>query len=324
MIAFMRTLYFFAVLSGLILLTACQSEQQKLQDEISAVEKTIDEDPTTENAQALIKRYDAYIDMFPEDHETNARYLYRSAALLYRMNRFSGAINRLNSSLKNHYEASTSPKAVAFLGDIYLEELNNPDNAYSLYQSLIKAFPDSEEAKSVLAKMPGGLPDMESRLKSLGAQIYNDSLNRIEYRIANNFIISSESYSLVLPNAEDTPEVLYKAAEVARSIRSFNKALELYETINSQYPEHEKSSQSLFMRAFTLDSDLRQIDEARKLYESFISQYPDDDFVDDAQVLLDNLGKDDEAIIEAITKGQQNFEQQKKKDKSTPVLKDTE
>ena len=44
------------------------------------------------------------------------------------------------------------------------------------------------------------------------------------------------------------------------------------------------------MRAFTLDSDLKgsMIDP---LYEQFVADYPDDDFVDDAHILLENLGK---------------------------------
>ena len=34
----------------------------------------------------------------------------------------------------------------------------------------------------------------------------------------------------------------------------------------------------------------------------FCKQYPNDDFADDAQVLLDNLGKKDEEIIDNLTK----------------------
>lgn len=55
------------------------------------------------------------------------------------------------------------------------------------------------------------------------------------------------------------------------------------------------------MRAFTLDSDLKRLDEAKALYEQFVADYPDDDFVDDAHILLENLGKDDEEIIRSFT-----------------------
>ena len=38
-----------------------------------------------------------------------------------------------------------------------------------------------------------------------------------------------------------------------------------------------------------------------QLYEQFVADYPDDDFVDDAHILLENLGKDDEEIIRSFT-----------------------
>jgi TolA-binding protein len=303
-----NTVYLFLLMTVLTLF-ACNNEQSQVQAEIEAAEKLIDEDPTTENAEALIKKYEDYISKNPEDAATNARYLYRSAALYYRMNRFNGATSALFKLINNYNESETTPMAVMFLGDIQLEKLNNQEIAYSTYQSLIEAFPDSEETKKAIEKLPEGINDFDARLAYMGENIYNDSLNRIEYRVANAFISSSEIHAVLMPEAEDSPDKLYKAAEVARSVRAFDKALGLYEIIHERYPDHEKSAQALFMQAFTLDSDMKQIDRAREKYEAFIAQYPEDDFVDDAQVLLENLGKDDEAIIEAITKGKSGSEE---------------
>ncbi|MCG8329052.1 MAG: tetratricopeptide repeat protein [Chitinophagales bacterium] len=319
----MKHLSFLLIAFLSISVFACQEKTNAEQLAIEELEKNIDNDPSTEHAQELVKKYDEYISTHPDDLENNPSYLYRAAALLYRMNRFTGAANKLQLSLLQYPESETTPMAAVFLGDIYREQMKNEATAVTAYQALIKAYPDSESAKKAFEKIPAGTPDLESRLQALGASIYNDSLNRIDYRIANSFISSSELYALILRNDESSPEVLYKAAEVARSVRSFNKALMLYERINEQYPGHEKSAQSLFMRAFTLDSDLHQVDKARELYQQFIDKYPEDDFVDDAQVLLDNLGKDDEEIIEAITKGQQDADENKQKqDKSQPELKE--
>ena len=52
--------------------------------------------------------------------------------------------------------------------------------------------------------------------------------------------------------------------------------------------------------AFTLDNDLQRHEEAKELYESFLEKYPDDDFADDTQFLLQNLGKTDEEIIQSF------------------------
>jgi TolA-binding protein len=317
----MKNFALLVLLPFILFLLSCNNEQLSQQEAISKLEATIDENPTSENASALIKAYDNYISKYPEDEEYNSKLLYRAAALQYRMNRFNGALNKLTKIIKDYYETSTSPKAAIFLGDIYLEKLSNPENAYSIYQTLIKAFPNAEESKQAAEKLPAGLPAIEDRMKALGEQIYNDSLHRIEYRTANNYIYACEVYALMLPDAENTPEILFKGGEVARSIKSFNKALDLYKTINDDYPEHEKAAQALFMRAFTYDSDMKQVEEARTLYESFIEKYPQDTaFTASAKVLLENLGKDDEEIIKAITKGAK--EKDYSKDKSQPKLKE--
>lgn len=306
----MKNTTFFLLPLLILSLFSCQSEQDQLLSKIEAFEKQIDEEPTTENAEQMVDLYEQYIKQYPDDAENNARFLYRSAALMYRMNRFSAAISNLFKNINNFYESATTPMSAMFLGDIQLENLKNKEVAYSTYQSLIKAFPESEQAKKAIEKLPEGTPDFDTRLENMAEKIYNDSLNRIEYRIANTFIGSSEIYAALLPESASSADKLYKAAEVARSIRSFDKALELYKVIYDKYPDHEKAPQSLFMQAFTLDSDLKRVEEARDIYKAFISTYPEDDFADDAQVLLDNLGKDDEEIIEAITKGKQNTDEE--------------
>lgn len=285
----------------LFTLASCQSAEEKAQAQITELEKKLEEDPTTENAQEVLAAYQEYIAQFPEDEEVTPRYMYRAAALEYRMNRFSGATAVLQNAIKNYYHSSNTPKAAIFLGDIYQEKLGNEENAATVYQALIRAFPDAEEAKEAHEKLPEGLLALEARIEDMGARMFDDSTGRIEYRVANNFITSTELYALILPQSDKTPDMLYKGAEIARSIRSFDKALGLYAQINEQYPESSRAPQALFMRAFTMDSDLRRFDGAKVLYEQFIAEYPDDDFVDDAEILLENLGKDDEEIIRSFT-----------------------
>lgn len=296
----MKYAYFFALLSVLTLM-GCQSEQEKAQSQITELEKQLEDDPKTEKAQEVLEAYQDYINRFPEDRNATPRYLYRAAALQYRMNRFSSAVSFLTQSIKDFYESSNTPKSAIFLGDLYQDKLGNEENATTIYQALIRAFPDSEEAKAAHDKLPEGLASLESRIEEMGSQMFDDSTGRIEYRAANNFITSAELYALILPKSEGAPDMLYKGAEIARTIRSFDKALGLYAQINELYPESTRAPQALFMRAFTLDSDLKRLDEAKALYEQFVADYPDDDFVDDAHILLENLGKDDEEIIRSFT-----------------------
>lgn len=291
----------FLLIFALIFLFACSSEKSKMQADISNLETALEETPDTENAKALIDAYQAYITAYPEDTEENARYLYRAAGVQFRMNQFSGAVETLNRGLKEYYSSSVTPNNAALLGHIYSEKLRNEENATTIYQAMAQVFPDYEQMDEIKARLKkANFSPLDERIESLGRRMFNDSLGRIEYRIANDFISSCELHAMLLPDSPKSPEFLHKAGETARSIRAFTKALEFYEWIGEKYPDYDKAPQALFLRAFTLDNDLKRIDEARTLYELFLEKYPNDDFADDTQFLLENLGKDDEEIINSF------------------------
>lgn len=297
----------FLLFFALVFTFACSSEKSKMQADISKLETALEETPDTENAKALIDAYNAYIAANPDDREENARYLYRAAGVQFRMNQFSGAVESLNRGLKEYYNSSVSAQNAALLGHIYSDKLRNEENASTIYQAMAQVYPDYEQIDEIKTRLEkASLPPVEERIESLGRRMFNDSLGRIEYRIANDFISSCELHAMLLPDSPKSPEFLHKAGETARSIRAYTKALEFYEWIGSKYPDYEKAPQALFLRAFTLDNDLGRIDEARALYESFLEKYPEDDFADDTKFLLENLGKDDEEIINSFNADTEN------------------
>jgi TolA-binding protein len=256
---------------------------------------------TPENSKALEAAYLDYIAANPNDHETASRYLYRAAELQFRMNRYSGAIKLLNQALKDHYAGSNTPMNALFLGTIYKEKLKNEVAAAAVYQTFLQAFPNHEKAAAIKADY-GNEPTMDAKIVDFGNRLMNDSTNRIDYRVANDFIGLCEINALMLPNDAQSGDYLHKAGETARSLRSFPKALEIYDWIILKYPNHPKAAQALFLKAFTYDNDLKKVEEARALYTEFLNKYPNDDFADDTKFLLENLGKNDEEIINSFGK----------------------
>lgn len=107
-------------------------------------------------------------------------------------------------------------------------------------------------------------------------------------------------YADAFPMDSLSAAYLAKASETARVLRQFDKALELCDKIVKAYPNSKEEANALFMKAFTLDNDLKRLDEAKLAYEAFLKKYPNDDFADDAQFLLNNLGKSPEEIIKGF------------------------
>ncbi len=279
---------------------SCQTEKGKAREQIAQLEKAVEANANAADAEALSKLYQDYVAQYPDDADYSPRYLYRAAALQFRQNRFTTAASLLVQAIENYYASENTPQAMLFLGELYQDNLRNEESATTIFQALAEAFPDSEPGKKAVEKLPASLPSVSSRLETMAAQMFSDSLKRYDYRITNNFIASGELYAMMLPAGDNSPRLLYDAAEAARSIRSYTKALKLYEKINLRYPDYEKAPLALFMRAFTLDNDLRRYDEARVLYEEFLAKHPEHDFAEDARAVLENLGKSDEEILRML------------------------
>ncbi len=290
-------LFFFVVILSLF---ACNGGGDKIQSTIDDLEKQLEETNDPQVAEQLVEQYKLYIKEHPEDVELNSRYLYRAGSIMFRMNRYTGATDYFSQVIKDYYQTETTPKAAMFLGMLYDEQLRNPEAATTIFQGMVQAFPNFEEISKAKEKIPAGTPDINARLEDMRMHMFNDSTQRIEYRVANDFVNSCQLHAMILPDDSQSPVLLHKAGEVARSIRAYNKALEIYDWIYEKYPDYEKAPQALFLKAFTLDNDLKRFDEAKVLYEEFLQKYPNDDFADDTQFLLENLGKDDEEIINSF------------------------
>ncbi|WP_367389885.1 tol-pal system YbgF family protein [Lewinella sp. LCG006] len=137
-------------------------------------------------------------------------------------------------------------------------------------------------------------------LDTLLYSITDPTTQRLVPNVAKQYIALTEIYAKAKPDAPESPEQLYKAGEIARSIGAYQQALSIYATIEGFFPQYEKAPKALFMQGFTYAEDLGDEEKAREFYEAFIAKYPNDDFVDDAQILLETLGKSDEEIFQQL------------------------
>jgi TolA-binding protein len=277
----------------------CANDSDK--NAIEVLEQKLEASKNPKDAEVLLEAYNNYITAHPDDIN-NARYLYRSASTLFRMNRFTTATEHLKHALSDYYESDNSAKTSELLSEIYDAKLKNPSAAATVRQAMLAAFPEYDNIAKVKEKIPEGASPFQERMKTLTAQMFNEVTGKIDYREANNFILNCELYTLVNPKGAENPTILHQAAETARSIKSFPKALELYQRIYNQYPSSDRAPQALFLHGFTLDNDLKKYDEAKVQYEAFIKKYPDNDFADDAAFLLENLGKSEEELIRNFQK----------------------
>jgi TolA-binding protein len=90
---------------------------------------------------------------------------------------------------------------------------------------------------------------------------------------------------------------LFKAGELSMNMNNPQKALELFERVYKEHPDYQKAADCMFLKGFIYDNMLQDLEKAKNAYIDFIKKYPTHAFADDAQVLLQNLGKSPEELI---------------------------
>jgi len=84
-------------------------------------------------------------------------------------------------------------------------------------------------------------------------------------------------------------------------------AIDCFDRYITSFPEGEKAAMCLFFKAFVYENLQRNMDKAKETYLLFVEKYPENDFADDAQMALQNLGKSPDQMV-------REFEARKKAD----------
>jgi TolA-binding protein len=287
---------------ALAALWACNTTPDPELELITALENEVNAGASAEKIQELVDAYEKYVADHPGEVETNAQFLHKAAFLQFSNHRYASAAKLLKDAIRNFYESGKTPDNALFLASLYHNQMGNELVGNAAYAAFLEAFPKHPKVAFVRDSVLLAQLDIHQEIDSLRARIYNDGANRYDSNVANDFIAICEVHGLFLPADPRSPDMLYEAARTAGYIRSFPKAVELYEWVYKHYPDYDKSSQALFMMAFTYDNEMRNVERAKSLYEEFLQKYPNDDFADDAQMLLQNLGKSEDEVLQELQK----------------------
>lgn len=196
--------------------------------------------------------------------------------------------------------AGPAPELATMLGMVMEGKMQDTLAALSVYQAIVQAYPDNKFGKTASERIPKGTPALDERIEAMRSKMFDPLKMMADPAVVGTYLHSCMARVLLLPKDAKSASMLNKAAENAYYTQQYPKSLYLYEWLEAAYPDDDKAAQALFMRAFIYDNDLKQYDLAKPLYELFLQKYPKDDFADDAQVLLKNLGKSPEEMIQEL------------------------
>lgn len=262
----------------LILLWACHAEQKQARADIEKQEALLASAEGGGPAlDALSQHYQAYAAAYPEDEAHAPAYLYRAAGLMFRQEAYSECLAPLRQLLQRYPGSSAAPKALEMAASVYAIELRDSATAVFLQACGQKVY----GLEAPMAESP------EEQLLELKGKVFDDSLMQVDFRLADRYIRQAGWYTAICKDEDDGPGILFSAAEIARSVRAYEKAAALLQDYAALYPEGPAAAQALFLQAFTLGNDLNRKDTAHALYQAFLKRYPGHELAASAAVLLE-------------------------------------
>jgi outer membrane protein assembly factor BamD (BamD/ComL family) len=115
------------------------------------------------------------------------------------------------------------------------------------------------------------------------------------------FLSAINAYEAVVEEYPEHPlsEVsLFTIAELHQNgTRRFSDAIGAFRRYAGIYPGTPKTAVSMFMIGFLFNNEIHNIDSAAAAYRAFLAAFPDHELASSARAELDNLGKSPEEII---------------------------
>lgn len=182
-----------------------------------------------------------------------------------------------------------------------LQDLNRPAAAAIVAQGYLAKYPEGPFGTSLLEKIGKQTTTPQDRLQAMAEEVFvNPDKYGINKASAQRYVDACEAFALAYPTDSEAPMYLYRGAEMARTLRTFTKALSIYDWIEEKYPDFEKTPTTMFLKGFMLENDLNNKQKAKEVYNTFLAKYPNHDLADDIKFLIQNIDKSDKEIMEMI------------------------
>lgn len=293
----MKLLNISTLIFTLLFLAACSNTEQVM-DSFAEAEEAYNQDPTEENVTNLLNAYNVFLAQNHSDMK-KVPVVLKKAYEVSKEHRPSATGRYLTGLIRE-----TSPGEQVFPEYLYelgtqLRVQGKNDASTVILSSLATNFPDFEKSTEIKSVVQEVKPmDIVNRLAA--SRMENPDQFGINRVATTAYVDACEAYALANPTSNKSPELLFDAAEMAKLLRTNNKALGLYDWMIQKYPDYSKTPTALFIKAFMLENELNNLELAKAAYEEFLEKYPDNDFADDARFSLENLGRSPEEVLKMI------------------------
>ena len=155
---------------------------------------------------------------------------------------------------------------------------------------------------AVLSACTSEIEKEQKKIEGMEAELFNENAGMISPEQTEELILTYLNFADQYGQSAEAPEYLFRASDIAMNMGNFSMSLNLLSRIMKTYPDYPKVAQCLFLQGFIWENNIGNIEKARELYEQFLQKYPDNEFADDVELSLRNLGKTPEELIKMFEK----------------------
>ena len=290
--------FFIAFIISLSIL-CCRKDTMISDPELEQLIKTADKEKSNSNDVRVVRYVESKYQS-TTDPTIKLRYLDAGLQFCTQHKMDMEASSFLSQIISEDYTSPKTPSRLLSLINYYNTH-GKEFPADILGLSLVKNFPKAKESGELKGKInlkEEAVPGMITSLKALSidttAAFGINGVKAIEYMEA------CDAYALGNPNSPEAPEMLFSAAEMARSARNISRSLFLYDKLIQKYPQSKRVPSALFVKGFILENEVKDINGARLAYQTFLAKFPDNLLAKDVKFLLENLGKTGEELMKSI------------------------
>lgn len=143
-----------------------------------------------------------------------------------------------------------------------------------------------------------------SRIKAAEDELFAADEGFVDKEKALALVDMYVAFTDAYPQDSMAVEYLFKSAEFCLNLGEGQRAIKLYDRVINEYPDFRKVPECLFLKGYVYENYLGDLESAKAIYLEFIEKYPDNEFADDAQVSIQNLGKSPEELIKEFEEKQ--------------------
>jgi tetratricopeptide (TPR) repeat protein len=292
------TKYLPVILMGILLLTTqCSPDNKYIGIKDPEVKSMLKSIKSSEDSSKLIALILQKVTESPKDEQRN---LLLELGFDYSQNFIDGNNLFGMELLKSNFKSEKSPEILWKLSQ-NLKIQNKVDLATIMVHSLKLNFKDNRISN--LPSDDNWNMITADWIKGKGLLIFDSvDTTKLSETNAQRYVDICEAYAITHQSDPLSADLLYQAAEIARSLNTIEKSVALYDNLIYLFPDHSEIPNAMFIKGFLLENNLGLKEIAKETYNLFLTRYPNHDRAKDVNFLLENLNVPDADLLKNVQK----------------------